>query len=85
MDDGHDKCEDEQVDICLEEGLLDAVLVLVVLLLPHQVAEDIESVPELLSGVHLPLKHGQRLERDGEVEQRSAENENDDIHRVNST
>ena len=80
MDDGHDKCEDEQVDICLKEGLLDAVLVLVVLLLPHQVAEDIESVPELLSGVHLPLKHGQRLERDGQIEQRSAEKGNDDIH-----
>ena len=73
MDDGHDKCEDEQVDICLEEGLLDAVLVLIVLLLAHQVAENIEPVSQLLGGVHLPLEHRDGLERDGEVEQRRAE------------
>ena len=65
---GDDEREYEQVDVGLEEGLLDAVLVLIILLLAHQVAEDIEPVPELLSGVHLPLEHRDGLERDGEVE-----------------
>ena len=57
VDNGDDECEYEQVDVGLEEGLLDAVLVVIVLLLAHEVAEDIEPVPQLLGGVHLPLEH----------------------------
>ena len=73
MDYGDDEGEDEEVDVGLQEGLLDAVLVLVLLLLlPHQVAEHVEPVLELLGGVHLPFEHGERLEGDGEVEDRSA-------------
>ena len=72
VDDGDDEGEDEQVDVGLQEGLLDTVLVLVLLLLPHEIAENIEPVLELLGRVHLPLEHGERLEGDGEVEDRSA-------------
>ena len=74
VNNGHHECEDQQVDVGLEEGLLDAVLILVILLLPHQVAEDIESIPELLGRVHLPLEHRYGLERDGDVEKRRAGN-----------
>ena len=73
MDDGDDKGEDEQIDVGFQEGLLDPVLILVILLLTHQITENIEPVLQLLGGVHLPLEHGQRLEGDGEVEDWSAE------------
>ena len=51
VDDGDDKGEDEQVDVGLEERLLHAVLVLVVLLLPHQSAQHVEPVFVLICSV----------------------------------
>ena len=51
--------------------LLDTVLILV-LLLPHEVAHDVEPVPEGLGRVQLPPEHGQRLEGERQVQQARA-------------
>ena len=42
VDDGDDESKCEQVDISLQESFLDTVLILVLLLLSHQVTENVE-------------------------------------------
>ena len=53
VDDGDDEGAHEKIDVCLQERLLHAVLVLVVLLLPHQSAQHVEPVFILLSSVFM--------------------------------
>ena len=83
MHNGDHKSQNQQINVgfqkCLKKiilktistvslNLFDTVLVLVFFLLSHQVSKDIEPVLESLGRVHLPLKHGQRLEGEGQVE-----------------
>ena len=51
VDDGDDEGAHEEIDVRLKERLLHTVLVLVVLLLPHQSAQHVEPVFILLCSV----------------------------------
>ena len=42
MDDRDDESEGKQVDVCLQECFLDAVLILVILFLSHQVTKHVK-------------------------------------------
>ena len=86
MHDGDHKSEHQQVDVGFQEclkickldlnyfrdlcNLFNTVLILVIFLLSHEVPKNIEPVPELLGGVHLPLEHGQGLDGQGNVHHR---------------
>ena len=53
VDDGDDEGAHEEIDVRLQECLLHTVLVLVVLLLPHQSAQHVEPVFILICSVFM--------------------------------
>ena len=57
MDYGDDEGQHQEVDVGLQEGFLDGVLVVVLLLFAHESAHHVETVLHLLRGVHLPFEH----------------------------